>query len=66
MSDNLYDNLYAVGRMVYTADEVIVELNSKMAALSVERDRYRQALVEINEMFSNLANIATMALKEKE
>ena len=66
MSDNLYDNLYAVDRMVYTADEVIVELNSKMAALSVERDRYRQALVEINEMFSNLANIATMALKEKE
>jgi hypothetical protein len=39
------DNLYAV----YTADEAMAELNSKLAAVIAERNRYRQALVEINE-----------------
>jgi hypothetical protein len=39
------DNLYAV----YTAGEVIAELDSRLATLTAERNRYRRALVEINE-----------------
>ena len=45
-------------------------LNRNLAATTAkmiaERDRYRQALVEINEKSTILAGIVTTALKEKE
>ena len=66
---------------MYATDEDIAKLNARLDNLTAERDRYHQALVEINEkstlslhhaeqapawirtMFSNLAGIATAALK---
>jgi uncharacterized membrane protein len=47
------DNLYAVGRMVYIAEEVIVELNSKVAALIAERDELLDLLRDAYEEIEN-------------